>query len=339
MSTETFLGPIIKRWEGETLRISNSEIQVFKDCRRKWWLVYYRELGPKRTSESPVGAANLGTKVHIALHALYTKDDANPVQIINDLYDDDVAFIRDNDEFFSEEVIISLRNEQDLAHAMITGFLQWREEEGIDVGMELLAAESVVEVPSNIENVLLRGKMDQRWLRKSDGRRLFRDWKTTQSLTIPQQTLPLDEQMKFYHLLEYLEALQKTGNEPEWRTDGALYSMLRKVKRSVRAKPPFYGQIEVHHNKAELHSIWMRVSRIIFEIVTTREELDAGGDPLHVVPPRPSRDCTWKCQFFAACPMFDDGSNVEGFLAERYEKIDPHRRYNEEENEKGVIEG
>jgi len=24
--------------------LSNSEIQVFKDCRRKWWLNYYRRL-------------------------------------------------------------------------------------------------------------------------------------------------------------------------------------------------------------------------------------------------------------------------------------------------------
>jgi hypothetical protein len=28
-------------------RVSNSEIQTFKDCRRKWWLAYDRKLKPK----------------------------------------------------------------------------------------------------------------------------------------------------------------------------------------------------------------------------------------------------------------------------------------------------
>src|SRR5690348_16272394 len=33
--------------------ISNSEVQTFKDCRRRWWLAYYRKLGLK--VESPLG--------------------------------------------------------------------------------------------------------------------------------------------------------------------------------------------------------------------------------------------------------------------------------------------
>ena len=106
--------------------------------------------------------------------------------------------------------------------------------------------------------------------------------------------------------------------------------MLRKVKRTAAAKPPFYKQIEVHHNLEELRSIWYRVIRVIEEIVTTRQELDAGGDHRYVVPPRPSKDCTWKCPFFAVCPLFDDGSNVEGMLDEYYTHLDPHERYNAE---------
>ncbi len=33
---------------GEPYKVSNSEIQTFKDCRRKWYFNYYRQLSPKK---------------------------------------------------------------------------------------------------------------------------------------------------------------------------------------------------------------------------------------------------------------------------------------------------
>lgn len=320
-------------WTGdEPLVISNSEIQTFKDCRRKWWLAYYRELGLKRDESSFTGARELGTKIHIALDELYTNE-ANPLTVLEGLYTEEIDSLAEHP--FGDDIEVELRKEWDLAKAMLEGFMVWREEEGIDAGMELIGAEQVVQVKSPVPGVNLRGKLDQRWLRKVDGARLFRDWKTVQSVSEPAKILPLDEQMKFYHLLEYLESMEKTGKEPEWRTDGALYTMLRKVKRTAAAKPPFYGQVEVHHNKAELLSMWKRTTKVIEEIVVARQQLDAGGDHLYLMPPRPSRDCTWKCDFFAVCPLFDDGSNAEGLLDERYEHQDPHRRYLDAEETKG----
>lgn len=310
------------------LMVSNSEIQTFKTCRRKWWLTYYRELALDPKYQNLDGALTLGTKIHVALEMLYSME-ANPVTVVDYLYEQDFAKL--GDDPMSDLAFIDLKKEQDLAHVMLEGFLVWREEEGIDHGLELVGLEEVVQVPTNVPGVALRGKMDQRWIRRVDGARLFRDWKTTQSLSDPPKILPMDEQMKFYHLLEFLDALNKTGKEPEWRTDGALYTMLRKVKRTANAKPPFYGQLEVHHNMAELRSMWLRVYRIIEEISMTRAELDRGGDPLYVCPPRPSRDCSWSCPFFMACPMFDDGSNVEGLLEERYRHVNPHERYEAEE--------
>ena len=43
--------------------LSNSEIQVFKDCRRKWWLNYYRRLQPKKKEFT--GALALGSRIQI----------------------------------------------------------------------------------------------------------------------------------------------------------------------------------------------------------------------------------------------------------------------------------
>lgn len=318
-------------WLGDPLTISNSEIQTFKECRRKWWLSYYRELGLKRRLDKGASARGLGTRLHVTLCALYERN-VNPLIVLDEIYAEDVVWIMDD-----ADALIKLRKEQDLARAMIEGYVEWIAETGADDGLELVAAETVIEVPSGIDGVKLRGKLDQRIVRKIDGARLFLDHKSVAEFKTPGSLLPLDEQMKFYHLLERLDALHKTGSEPSWRTDGGLYNMLRKVKRTATAKPPFYERIEVRHNRRMLETTWIRVHRIIEEIIAVRVALDDGGDHQYLVPPRPSRDCTWKCDFFPICPMFDDGSNVEGLMAEYYEHRDPHERYAVEDNKEESI--
>ena len=51
------------------VRLSNSELQTFKDCRRRWWLSYYRRLKPR--SQDMTGALAFGTRIHAALDAHY----------------------------------------------------------------------------------------------------------------------------------------------------------------------------------------------------------------------------------------------------------------------------
>lgn len=316
-------------WLGDTLRVSNSEIQTWKDCHRKWWFVYYRQLGLKRSEREVSGPRSLGTRVHIALEAMYTKE-GNPLDTLKELYDYEADQLREQGRF--QEEIDAVYKEYDLAHAMVSGYVEWVEETGIDEGIELIAAEDVVEVDSHIPGIKLRGKMDQRVLRKSDGAKLFRDFKTVGDLTNPPKTLPLDEQMKFYMLLEYIQSLGENGTEPQWRTDGGLYTMLRKVKRTATAKPPFYDQVEVHHNIETIRNMWVRVAKVIEELYDARTALDAGADPQYIAYPKPSRDCTWKCDFFPVCSMVDDGSNLEGALEQYYEVRDPNERYIKEES-------
>lgn len=315
------------------LTLSNSEIQTWKDCPRKWYLTYYRELGLKRENGEATGARSLGTRVHVALHAMYVEG-ANPVTVLNDIYAEDIAFFTQAGR--PEAEIIDLKKEQDLAKAMVEGFIDWLREEGIDEEYELVGAETVLQVESGVKNVFLRGKLDQRWVRKSDGARLFRDFKTVADLSRPRKKLPIDEQMRFYHLLEYLDALQRTGHAPQWATDGGLYTMLRKVKRTATAKPPFYDQVEVSHNTEELRSMWLRVQKVIREIIEGRTALDEGGDHRYWMRPRPSDDCSWRCDFYPVCPMMDDGSNWEGLLKEYYAHVDPHERYKAQDEGKEV---
>jgi PD-(D/E)XK nuclease superfamily len=310
--------------ERGTIKISNSEIQSFKDCERKWYLTYYRELAP--ASVKLVGPLALGTKIHLILEGVYEADwnKETALEMLGELYESDRLKLDEESISFKEDSK-SLDKEQDLAHAMIEGFFDWREEEGLDAGYELHSIEEVIEVETPFPGVYLRGKLDQRVRRLSDGAILFNDWKTTQTFN-DRWMLQLNEQMKFYHLLEIL-----TGEE---LTAGALYTMLRKVKRTANAKPPFYQREEVRHNQAELDNFYRTTMVSVKRIVEARKELDAGVDMHDVVPPRPSRDCSWKCPFTVVCPMFDDGSRVEDAISDLFITMDPHERYAREENDK-----
>jgi hypothetical protein len=55
--------------------------------------------------------------------------------------------------------------------------------------------------------------------------------------------------------------------------------------------------------------------------------LDEGTAHQAIAYPRPSRDCTWKCPFYAVCPMFDDGSAAEEAIAEMFVESDPYAYY------------
>jgi RecB family exonuclease len=309
--------------------VSNSEIQDFQRCRRKWYLRYVRNLGLKRTRESLTGALAFGTRIHTCLERHYAAGE-DLIEVYEELHGGELARLasREMDGFAEPETRDKLQKERELAHAMLTGFADWSAETGLDEGLELVGAETVVEVDSGIPGVRLRGKLDQKVRREIDGAVLFRDWKTAADLSSGPQMLPLNEQMLFYMLLERLNSETQLAR-------GGLYTMLKKVKRTARANPPFYMQVEVRHNNRELESMWLRTQARLNEMLTAREQLAAGGDQRDWAYPHPTRDCTWDCPFFAICPMMDDSSDAtwEALLDATYDRVDPYERYVAEDTE------
>ena len=302
----------------EPIRISNSEIQTWKDCRRKWWLAYYRRLQPK--NKQFTGALALGSRIHQALDDHYTKG-IPLIEAHGILVETDKKILTDEYRDTYE-----LDAEAELGRIMLEGYLQWNEENGIDSEFELISAEEVIELPMLEGKVILQGKIDQRVRRKADGVRFFRDWKTVGgSFTDFAAGAQMNEQIKTYMLLE--TAQNKEGE----RTEGGIFTLFKKVKRTANAKPPFYDQIEVRHNVFTLRAFWANINAVLNDIMGARKQLDEGSHFQSVVYPRPSRDCKWKCQFFALCPMFDDGSAVEQALSDSYEVADPYAYYQLEE--------
>lgn len=296
------------------LKISNSEIQSFKDCRRKWWLTYYRRLQPK--VQNHTGALALGSRIHAALDEHYSVGTPLLEAYSRYVQQDKQALIA------SYRDTVELDTEAELGRIMLEGYLEWVNENGIDAELEMISTEEVISVPMFDGEVELQGKLDMRVRRKADGVRMFRDFKTVGGSFAEFTSLAhMNEQILTYMVLE--AAQNKEGE----RCEGGIFTMLKKVRRTAAAKPPFFEQIEVRHNTFALRAFWNRLQGTISDMLKVRKALDEGGDHHFHAYPRPSRDCKWKCQFFAVCPLFDDGSAAEHAITELYDVADPYGYY------------
>jgi CRISPR/Cas system-associated exonuclease Cas4 (RecB family) len=304
-------------------RVSNSEIQVFKDCRRKWWLNYYRRLMPKTTQYT--GALALGSRIHEALDQHYSKG-IDLLEAHRLLVEKDIAALVEDYRDTSD-----LEAEAELGRIMLEGYLEWIEDQGIDAELEMISTEEIIEMPLMNGEVILQGKLDMRVRRKIDGVRMFRDFKTVGgSFADFANQAQMNEQILTYMLLEHAQNV-----DPSERSEGGIFTMLKKVKRTANAKPPFYEQMEVRHNVFTMRAFWQRIHGTITDLMNVKKALDAGADPNFVAYPRPGKDCKWKCQFYTICPLIDDGSSAEAAIADMYEVSDPYGYYKTEDEKKG----
>lgn len=307
------------------MRISNSEIQTFKRCKRKWYFNYYLCL--QRNVESAAGAASIGTRLHSCLDMYYTRKlggltdmDAQDAAMVQHEYlaymDVEQGRVAADDKKYLGEV--------DLTRIMLNGYFEWLAESGADEGLKVVAAEKAIEIPVYVDgtSVTIMGKLDLLLYRELDGAHLFIDHKSVMELSTPAKWLHLNEQFKMYDWL-----LSKTTGV---HTDGGMFNLLRKVKRTARANPPFYGRLEVRHSEAELESFGHTLEGEIRDILRLRQELDATitGRLLENIYPTPTSDCCWSCPFFQVCPMVDraDGS-ASRVIELTMHRGDPYERY------------
>jgi hypothetical protein len=315
-------------------RVSHSEMKVFLRCRRKWYLSEFRGLGPK--GNDPTGPLKSGSRVHTALEAFYTPGGGNPLDALKAAQDEDwAAYVRvlvAEGEVPDQGTTEAFNKDCDLERIMVEGYGEWIAESGEDADLEFIDTEKVVSVEGErVFPFLARrygkpfeivGKLDARVRRRMDGKRLFVDHKTAQSVTMALPMLQTDPQMLHYHWLE------SWTTDGAW-TDGAIYNVLKKVKRTKAAKPPFYARYEIHHNDREIESYEARLHEIISDIFRMEAVLEhaSPGTAGLIAYPNSTRDCSWDCQFFTLCPMFDDGSRVEHAIRDGYRERDPLARY------------
>lgn len=310
--------------------VSNSEMQTFKQCRRKWWLQWYRGLVSK-TAEVQ-GVRSTGTRLHIGWQAYYqpgTQSVAAAMNALHEAQQGDLGKIQpDAFGFIYDDLRKKLISDFQLEKIMLEGYFQWLEETGEDSNLEIVSSETYLEAsfPVTLADgtppVKVIGKIDTRVRDIRTGRRAFLDHKSV-IVFDNLQLLKINEQTLHYLLLEWL-----TTEEGDARCEAAFYNMARRVKRSAKAAPPFYKRVRIERNQHELESYMRRLTGVIGDIQQVEQALDARPEmAAYVAYPTPSRDCTWKCPFFQQCPMFDDGSRVEAALEASFTQHNPLEYY------------
>lgn len=308
--------------------ISHAETACFKRCRREWWLSHYRRLELARMGLT--GHRQTGTRTHLALAAWYQPDGqsrTDPREALEAILRAEVETWLSQQTDQPEEVVAgqlkAFESDADLVRAMIEGYVQWLEETGADSDLEVIAPERALKLQLDDEDdVWLVGRLDAVVRRVHDEVLRFIDHKTVGGF-VDQLQLRRDEQMLTY------ETLLNGQDDAEYagRVQGAIFNMLRKVKRTSRAKPPFFHREETTHNHHELEAFKERLIGTVSQILLAEELLNDGANPLRVAYPTPTRDCSWRCDHFAVCSMFDDGSRAEDLLQVYYRQKAPDDRY------------
>lgn len=313
-------------------RISSSEIRAFKFCRRLWYLEWYR--GLRINNDSVTEKRNTGTRIHTALQGWYVPDGEDRT----DPRDGIEWAIAEDQQVLHDQLVASgwasmpsenpemmkLLKANDLERIMIDGYMEWLADTGADENLRIIAPESYLEVTLPFldnDTIKIVGKLDVRAHRISDGARVFIDHKTRD--TEPSLgELRRDEQMLHYELLEEFAEPDADGY-----CDGALFNVLRRVKRSAKAKPPFYIRHFIPHNTHTRAAYKRRLTATIRDMINVENALDQGVSHLDVAYPDPGKDCDWRCPFASICHMFDDGSDVERLLSDLYRTDDPLHYY------------
>jgi hypothetical protein len=229
-------------------------------------------------------------------------------------------------------VLIAMKKDDDLERAMIAGYVQWLNETGADADYDVLASETYQE--ALLPGITGRGgvavyiiaKLDAKVRRRSDGVLLYVDHKTVADFTSKTMLLAIDEQMLWYDLIEIL-----TNTPKGERSGGALYNMLRRVKRTAKANPPFYQRQEILHNRAQIESFYRQLYGTISDLLALERRLDEGTSHQVAAYPNPQGDCTWSCDYRLICPLFNDGSRVEDMIKTYYVEGDPLSYYYKDE--------
>lgn len=202
--------------------VSNSELQTWKRCRRKWWLAWYRGLALR--TETFVGVRSVGDRIHRALQRWYVPDGTprvDPRDALERVVVEDWTRVVElaRARHVTEEQLAVLAKEfadsTNLERAMVEGYVRWLEESGADAELRVIASETplaahmLVDVDGVERPISMIGKLDARLKRVTDDVNLFLDHKTVGDLKAPAVTLPQNEQVLHYLLLEYLSAIQE----------------------------------------------------------------------------------------------------------------------------------
>lgn len=299
------------RQSAENYSFSHSEMQTFKECKRRWYLQYYRRL--RRRREPRAKARDTGILVHAALHTFYVAgalDGSHSEELMYTF----LANARDEDMLKVEEDERKLVTEiHDTARILCEGYVEWLRETGADIGYKFEHSETELRAPGPVPGTELMGIIDLGGTEERSGDLFVMDTKVTDSIDTMVKGLHMVEQGPMYAILAKL-------NDPdENRGFRVIWNMVKRSKQTARAKPPFYQRYELAVNIDQLRQFYLQLQGQIEDILRTEELLNSGVSHVQVAYPNPTKDCSWKCPYFALCGSMNDlKRNDVNYLVEAY---------------------
>lgn len=294
----------------ELYTVSHSEMDVYKTCKRRWWLQYYLKLRRKSSSRSV--ARDTGINVHEALHTFYVAGgldglDAEELMFtfLQNAKDEDLLSV-------SEEERDKVAKIHKLSETLCRGYIQWLHETGADEGYSFDQSEITLTAPGPVEGTELLGIIDLGGTERRSGDLFVMDTKVTDTIDGMIKTVHIQEQGPLYAVLARL-------NDPNpKRGFRVVWNMIKRSQQTAKAKPPFYVRYELALNSDQLFVFYKQLQGQIEEMLRTEARLNDGELHNIVAYPTPTKDCSWKCPYFAVCGALSDPRTDANYLLNVY---------------------
>lgn len=312
------------------LQTSFSDLTRHDMCARSWWLGSFLALRPVDVPRT--GPLPFGTRIHLALEITAKRDAWDRAAIgdvWNQLMEREFDALRESGGFEK-----NLVKESKMGYAMLTNFIEWREQTHQAAQYKIVGVESKygeyidLDLPDGrTVKVLFRGKLDIKEQRQSDGAIIITDWKTAANLaevTLRQQELSVQGPM-------YFMLVEMDGGGTEWLW-GVSYVMLRKVAHGPTSKPPYYTRLDVQVTPDRMAAARRNLTGKVIKAIQTGERLVAGEDPDVAAPYSVGWWCN-SCPFRQPCGQMQRGNQAgaRDMLHDRFEVGDLWERYQREE--------
>lgn len=301
------------RTSPDNYSFSHTEMSTYKECKRRWWLQYIMKL--RRSHEPRAKARETGTLVHGALEQFYVAGGMGgekAVELMTDwlkaAYDEDMLKVAEVDR-------ADVADTHKTALILALGYVEWLEETGADIGLKFDPNPSEVELraPGPIEGTEIMGVIDLAGTDERSGDLIVMDTKVTNSIDDMIKTLHIGEQGPMYAILAKLN-----DSDPD-RGFRVIWNMIKRSKQTARAKPPHYLRYELAINPDQLRQFYLQLQGQMEEMLRTEARLAAGESHVKVAYPTPSKDCSWKCPYFAVCGAMNDITrNDVDFIVRQY---------------------
>src|SRR6478736_611391 len=277
--------------------LRTSERGSFKECPLKWHWSTNEGLAAKRDS-NPLW---FGQGIHIALAEWYQKGlerGEHPADTWEDFCADEKRFIPTEYDVDERKYVEA----KELGVAMMEGYvdLYGNDERWDVIATEqtfnlLIADPRVPRLPSGKRKALVKyvGTFDGVYRDTGSGEIFLMEHKTAAGISTDH--LPPDDQPRD----EKGNALNK---------DGTI---------SKRQSPPLFQREPVWRSRGERATMERRIQDEALHMEAMRN----GTLPIYK---RPTRDCSWRCEFYKMCMLDEAGADVEEYKEAVYRKRDPY---------------